>query len=66
VLSMTPPDPTKCPFNDMRLVVPIRLTTDPWAHDGFGDRYEGSLFSIPSDPEDYAEALPQLPAGRAL
>lgn len=57
---MNPIDPLKAPFRDMRLVVPIRLTTDPWTHDGQGDRYESSAYSVPSEPEDYIEALPQL------
>lgn len=30
---MNPPDPGKSPFTDMRLVVPIKLTTDPWSFD---------------------------------
>ncbi|EIN12567.1 hypothetical protein PUNSTDRAFT_141238 [Punctularia strigosozonata HHB-11173 SS5] len=71
VLTMTPPDPKQCPFRDLRLVIPVRLTTDIW--DGMGDGLAlGSLgygsqgvwadntSSVPSDPDDYAEALPQL------
>lgn len=30
VLTMTPPDPAKAPFRDLRQIVPVRLTTDPW------------------------------------
>ncbi|GBE85295.1 hypothetical protein BKA93DRAFT_789659 [Sparassis latifolia] len=30
VLGVTPPDPSKAPFGELRQVVPIRLTTDPW------------------------------------
>jgi hypothetical protein len=36
VLSMTPPEPDKCPFRDFRLVVPIRLATNLWVADGSG------------------------------
>ncbi|KAI0042390.1 hypothetical protein FA95DRAFT_1564348 [Auriscalpium vulgare] len=30
VFSMTPPDSLKGPIGDLRLVVPVRLVTDPW------------------------------------
>ncbi|KAN0087511.1 hypothetical protein V8E55_006132 [Tylopilus felleus] len=36
VLSMTPPDLSKSPFKELRMVVPIRLTTDRWNNDGTG------------------------------
>ncbi|KAF9452907.1 hypothetical protein P691DRAFT_695890 [Macrolepiota fuliginosa MF-IS2] len=36
VLSMSPPDPGKCPFRDFRLIVPIHLATNPWTTDGAG------------------------------
>lgn len=35
-LTMIPPDPHKAPFVEMRLVVPVRLTTDVWSTDGAG------------------------------
>lgn len=63
MLSMVPPEPHKAPWKELRLVVPIRLTTDPWVNDGDGG-YAPSNFSVPSDPdEDYVEALPQLARG---
>ena len=30
-MSMTPTDPGKAPFMDMRLTIPIKLTTDSWS-----------------------------------
>ncbi|KAL0960777.1 hypothetical protein HGRIS_005798 [Hohenbuehelia grisea] len=36
VLSMTPPEPQKSPFGELRLLAPIQLTTDAWAADGAG------------------------------
>ncbi len=51
-LSMIPPDPVKCPFREMRLVIPIRLTTDPWSSDGYMLAGADSDFSAPSTPPD--------------
>ncbi|KAI0077850.1 hypothetical protein K474DRAFT_1041851 [Panus rudis PR-1116 ss-1] len=51
VLSMTPPDPTKTPFHELRSVVPIRLTTDSWNSGGAG-LFAGSEYSAPSTPDD--------------
>ena len=31
---MIPPDVSKSPFKELRQAVPVRLTTDPYAHDG--------------------------------
>ncbi|KAF8555747.1 hypothetical protein OG21DRAFT_1483672 [Imleria badia] len=36
VLTMTPPDLSKSPFKELRMVVPIRLATDRWNNDGGG------------------------------
>jgi len=47
VLSMTPPDPAKTPFNELRQVVPVRLTTDSWSSDGAGHTFSASDYSIP-------------------
>jgi hypothetical protein len=55
MLHMMPPDAHKAPFRESRLVVPIRLTTDPWVNDGSADLYEPSMFSVPEQPEDYHE-----------
>jgi len=41
VLSITPPDPVKSPFRELRQEVPVRLTTDPWIS-GVGDQYYSS------------------------
>ncbi|EIW59119.1 uncharacterized protein TRAVEDRAFT_71303 [Trametes versicolor FP-101664 SS1] len=51
-LSMIPPDPVKCPFREMRLVIPIRLTTDPWSSDGYMLAVADSDFSAPPTPPD--------------
>ena len=61
VLSMTPSEPSKAPFRELRLIVPVRLTTDPWSKDGSGVGYAGSNFSVPSDPDEYDAAVPELP-----
>lgn len=47
VLSMTPPDPAKTPFSELRQVVPVRLTTDSWSSDGAGQTFSASDYSIP-------------------
>ncbi|EJD01352.1 uncharacterized protein FOMMEDRAFT_169490 [Fomitiporia mediterranea MF3/22] len=50
VLSMHPPDPAKSPFMDVRLVVPIKLTTDPWSADEYGPDVGIAGYSDSSDP----------------
>jgi len=60
ILFMNPPDPGKCPFRDFRLVIPIRLATDPWTADGTGvgssttspPRDHESNFPIPTSPDE--------------
>ncbi|CAL1712360.1 unnamed protein product [Somion occarium] len=52
VLSMIPPDPTKSPFSELRCVVPIRLTTDPWSSDNTGAPFLQTEYSTPSTPEE--------------
>jgi len=49
VLSVHPPEPAKCPFTELRIVVPVRLTTDSWSTEG-GVLLAGSEYSIPSSP----------------
>ncbi|KAH9891554.1 hypothetical protein C8Q73DRAFT_746655 [Cubamyces lactineus] len=49
-LSMLPPDPPRAPFSEMRLVIPIRLVTDPWSTDGQGLAISDSDFSNPPTP----------------
>ncbi|KAF8630957.1 hypothetical protein AX17_005313 [Amanita inopinata Kibby_2008] len=36
LLTMDPPDPYRSPFDHLRQVIPVRLTTDPWTTDGTG------------------------------
>ena len=54
-LTMIPPDPAKAPFREMRLVVPVRLTTDPYSADGSMQGAVVDEFSTPSTPHS-AEA----------
>lgn len=53
LLTMVPPDVTRSPFDELRCVVPIRLTTDPWTNDG-STTFEPSEYSSPSSEEDAA------------
>ncbi|KAH8085416.1 hypothetical protein BXZ70DRAFT_1002312 [Cristinia sonorae] len=46
VLSIHAPDPAKCPFADLRLVVPVRLATDSWDTEG--------RVHVPSSPSEEA------------
>jgi hypothetical protein len=36
VLSMYPSEPAKALFKELRQVIPVRLTSDPWTPDGSG------------------------------
>ena len=36
---------SKIPFGDLRLVIPVRLTTDPWTADGSGIDAAGETVS---------------------
>jgi len=60
LFSMTPPDPRRSPFNELRQVLPVRLTTDAWAADGSGvgiiQRRTGSQYSLAS-LLDYSEEI---------
>lgn len=51
---MVPPDISKSPFDELRCIVPIRLTTDAYTNDGSGGgaRAEPSEYSGPSSDED--------------
>ncbi|KAI0712058.1 hypothetical protein C8Q76DRAFT_476567 [Earliella scabrosa] len=51
--TMLPPDPPKAPFSEMRLVIPIRLTTDPWSADGMMQAIVDDP-SPPATPEESA------------
>ena len=36
MFAVTPPDLSKSAFHDLREVIPVRLTTDPWIPEGTG------------------------------
>ncbi len=55
MLSMSPLDPVKTPFTELRCVVPVRLTTDPWSDDGTGP-FGGAEYSVPSTPEEGSQS----------
>ncbi|KAF5382443.1 hypothetical protein D9615_002714 [Tricholomella constricta] len=52
LFSMTPPDPQRSPFHELRQVIPVRLTTDAWIADGTGvgasHQRTGSDYSVAS------------------
>lgn len=56
MLSMIPLEGAKSPFRELRQVVPVRLTTDPYSSDGAGLSYSPYGYSEPITPE---EANPQ-------
>lgn len=57
VLTMTPPDLSKSPFKELRMVVPIRLATDRWNNDGAGF----GVYGPPSiDSSEELAAAPEL------
>lgn len=58
VFTMTPPDPSKSPFKELRMVIPVRLATDRWNDDGAGLSAYGPP-SISSSEE--LAAAPELP-----
>ncbi|TFK40766.1 hypothetical protein BDQ12DRAFT_679993 [Crucibulum laeve] len=56
LFTMTPLEPQRCPFMDLRQVIPVRLTTDPWTADGTGlgaRNNAPSEYSIPSTPDEH-------------
>ncbi|RDB14666.1 hypothetical protein Hypma_016341 [Hypsizygus marmoreus] len=58
LFSVTPPEPHRCPFHELREVIPVRLTTDVWTADGTGigvRRRTISENSVPSMLDEYAE-----------
>jgi len=61
LLTMTPSDPGKAPFMDVRLTIPIKLTTDPWSGDG-DDRYAIGVTGY-GDAEytEHMQYQPELP-----
>lgn len=59
MLTMVPPDISKSPFDELRCVVPVRLTTDPWTHDDNGGPAP-SEYSLPSSEEEAHGPHPAL------
>lgn len=57
---MNPPDPGKSPFSDVRLVVPVKLTTDPWSADDVGPDIRIAGYSDSSDPALDEHEPPEL------
>jgi hypothetical protein len=57
---MTPPDPVKSTFRELRQVVPVRLTTDPWTPVVENYHFEGSEYFGPPSSEDHLDQLPQI------
>ena len=56
---MIPPDISKSPFDELRCVVPVRLTTDKWTNDGSaGAGVAESQYSVPSSEEDAQWQVP--------
>lgn len=55
---MAPPDLSKSPFKELRMIVPVRLATDRWNEDGTGVGTYGPP-SISSSDE--LPAAPELP-----
>lgn len=55
---MNPPDPAKTPFKELRLSVPIQLTTDPWD----GEQGPGTSVQTTSvDSDSLGDILDQQP-----
>lgn len=52
LLTVTPPDVTKAAFIGIREMIPVRLTTDPWAEDGRGILAPRQSLSVPPSPEE--------------
>lgn len=58
---MNPPDPVKTPFKELRLTVPIQLTTDPWDVGEQGASTSLQTTSVDSDSlGDILDEQPQL------
>lgn len=62
MLSMTPPDPVKSPFRELRQVVPVLLTTDAY---GSQVQDQASEHSVPSTPStsEHLEQMAELGYG---
>ncbi|KAF9464105.1 hypothetical protein BDZ94DRAFT_1162704 [Collybia nuda] len=64
LFSMAPYDLRRAGFEEVRQVIPVRLTTDVWTADGRGigarGLHNGSDYSVPSTPEELEDAQPGL------
>ncbi|TBU27193.1 hypothetical protein BD309DRAFT_1026670 [Dichomitus squalens] len=52
--TMQPPEPSKAPFKEMRLVIPIHLTTDAWSVDSMAQAVVNN-WTPPSPPDSTHE-----------
>ena len=66
VLCVTPPDPGKSAFSELRHVVPVRLVTDPWTGDFSGEEYGAYDYSDPALSDNGGEHGPNLEEQPAL
>ena len=60
VLQMNPPDPGKSPFTDMRLIMPIKLTTDSWSADEYGAELGMHITGYADGSDPNLEGAPEL------
>jgi hypothetical protein len=58
VMYVVPSEPHKAPFRDVRIVVPIQLTTDPWVNSDGADASTPNDFPYSSDRKENFEASP--------
>lgn len=51
---MIPPDVSKSPFKELRLVVPIRLVSDPFSHSLGGHDHALGALGYDAEPSEYS------------
>ncbi|KAF8158178.1 hypothetical protein B0H34DRAFT_707732 [Crassisporium funariophilum] len=62
LLTVNPIDPGNAPFFDMRQVIPVRLSTDPWTPNGAGiGAHQADAWNRTPSPED-SEPLKRAPS----
>ncbi|KAI0337486.1 hypothetical protein BDW22DRAFT_1363973 [Trametopsis cervina] len=54
LLAMIPPDVSKSPFKELRLVVPIRLVSDPFSHSLDGHDHALGALGYDAEPSEYS------------
>ena len=59
---MTPSDPVKAPYRELRQVVPVLLTTDTHESSVLD---QASVYSVPSTPSDHLDQLRDVGYGAA-